>query len=178
RLSHLGGRELPRPPFDPSEQRGSDPAATVRWPDIALTATPVDLGVGDELVALKHQQRIERGIETLPPETDGDVVHADLGDAVGVELARGDQLEDRGGVRRGRRAGGQAVGQLDRHEVLHPGQRSPPTGPGSVSAPSSASRTSSNVSQRRYGTPSCSQIATSSSFANTRSEYSAPSRPH
>ena len=47
---------------------------------------------------------------------------------------------------------------------------------GSVSdpVPSSASRTSSNVSHVVNGTPSCSQIAISASFANTMSEYSAP----
>jgi hypothetical protein len=58
--------------------------------------------------------------------------------------------------------------------IRHPGQRCGATGPGSCSISSRDSRTSSNVSHGRNGTPSPRQILTRSFLANTMSEYRAP----
>ncbi len=62
---------------------------------------------------------------------------------------------------------GQAVGGSG--AGVHPGQRGGATGPGGSPRVSSAVRTSSKVSQGRYGTPSRSQIDTRASLANTTS---------
>jgi len=174
RLSHLGIPERLGASLHPLEQGGPDPAGAVGRPDIAFSARPIQIRPTHQFPVLEHQLRVKLRIESTASERNGDVVLLDFGDAIGVDLAGGDQLED--GPRVGRRRGprGEAGRQVEVHAVLHPGHRSPPTGPGSVSIVSSAPRTSSNVSHRRYGTPSCSQICTSASLANTTSEYRAP----
>ena len=174
RLADTRLAESPGARFDPREERGPDASPSVRGAHVGLGAPPVELGPGRQVPALEHQERVEIGFEPVAFEADGDVVSIDLHDTVVLELARRDQLVDGFRVRRVRRPGAETLGKPHVHGDLQPGQRSPPTGPARVSMVSRPSRTSSNVSHRRNGTPSSSQIATSASFAKTMSEYSAP----
>jgi hypothetical protein len=57
---------------------------------------------------LEHQLRVQRRIESNSSERDGDVVLVDFGDAIGIDLAGGDQLEDGPRVRRRRGPRGEA----------------------------------------------------------------------
>src|SRR4029450_7165408 len=72
-------------------------------PDIAFSARPIQIRPPHQFPVLEHQLRVKLGIESTASERDGDVVLLDFGDAVGVDLAGGDQLED--GPRAARRPG-------------------------------------------------------------------------
>jgi hypothetical protein len=103
RLPDLRIPERVGAPLDPLEQGGPDPAEAVGRPDIAVSAPPIHVCPTHQFPVLEHQLRVEPGIESTASELDGDVVLVDLGDAVGIDLAGGDQLED--GPRVGRRRG-------------------------------------------------------------------------
>ncbi len=113
----------------PGDEGRPDPPSSVVGAHVGLRSVPVHLGPRDRRLAGEHEQAVGGGIEPIPVELHLDVGAIDLDRAVEVELGRGDQFEDRVDVVGSCGSRGVAVGQLD-HEVLHPGHRSRPTGPG------------------------------------------------
>src|SRR3990170_2473630 len=163
-LAHHRLAGLARPALGPGEERQAEPTAAVARADVGLGARPVDVRPTDERVAFEHDAAVPSDVVPGASERHLDVAGVDLGHAVEVELAGGDELGDRIHVRARRGARGQPDGEAE--TGVHPGQGTGAIGPGRTS----------KVSHTRWGTPSASQIGTSESFANTTSAYSAPYR--
>src|SRR6185503_6069149 len=128
------------------------------------------------LVAVEDQHAVEARIEPDPTEVRLDVAAIDLGDPVVVLFGGDHEREHRVDVPARRGTRGEAVGQLEVHGSVQPGQRAGSTGPGSAVVRSRWARTSSNDSHGTNGTPSAVAISTSTSFANATSAYRAANR--
>ena len=130
RLVDVGIAECPLPVLRPPQHCRADAAAPMRRSNVRLGPPPIDLGPGDQLVAVEHEHRVELRIESVPLEADVAFVH--FRDAVLLQLARGDEFDDGGDVLGRGGTSGETRRQFEAHGVVHPRQRSGSTGPGSV----------------------------------------------